>query len=67
MKKTWMFVISLAGMSVSAAGLILLVPSLFGSGEQTSIWPLAALACLVVVFVVGTMYGRPSTPNSDSR
>ncbi|WP_026116018.1 hypothetical protein [Nocardiopsis kunsanensis] len=67
MKKTWMFVISLAGMSISAAGLMLLVPSLFGSGEQISIWPLAALACLVAVFAAGTMYWRPSTPTSGSR
>lgn len=65
MKKTWMFVISLLGMAISASGLILLIPSLFRSDEQTSIWALGVLTCLAVVFAVGALYWRPSRSTSE--
>ncbi|MGJ9414342.1 hypothetical protein ACHAAC_16700 [Aeromicrobium sp. CF4.19] len=65
MTKTWPFVLSLAGMSVSAAVLILLVPSLFGSGEQVSVEALVVLACLAGVFAVGARLCRPSSSGSD--
>lgn len=65
MKKTWMFVISLLGMAISASGLILFIPSLFRPDEQISIWTLGALTCFAVVFAVGTLYRRPSRSTSD--
>ena len=67
MKKTWMFVMSLVGMTISAAVLILLIPSLFRSGEQASLWTVGVLASLTVAFAVGMLYWRPSTSTSDSR
>ena len=63
-KKTWMFVLSLVGLAVSAALLILLIPSLFHSGEQAGFWTAGVLAFLAVVFAVGTRYWRPSPPLS---
>ncbi|SDP67202.1 hypothetical protein SAMN04487905_1075 [Actinopolyspora xinjiangensis] len=65
MKQTWLFVVSLAGMAVSAAVLMLYIPSLFRSGEQDGFWTLGVLACLTVTFAVGTRYWRPSTSGSD--
>lgn len=56
-----LFLISLAGMAVSAAVLILLTPSLFDSGEQSSVWAVGVPACLTVAFAAGTLYWRPST------
>ncbi|MBB5999023.1 hypothetical protein [Streptomonospora salina] len=64
MKKTWMFVVSLLGMSVSAAVLISLIPPLFHSGEQGSVWAVGMLACLTVVCAAGARFLRPSTPTS---
>lgn len=60
LEKTWMFMVSLAGMTISAAVLILLIPSLFRSGGQSSVWAVGILACLAVAFAVGTRYWRPS-------
>ncbi|WP_092629180.1 hypothetical protein [Actinopolyspora mzabensis] len=65
MKETWLFVVSLAGMAVSAAALMLLIPSLFDSGEQGDFWGIGVLACLAVVFAVGMLYWRPSTSSSE--
>lgn len=67
MKRAWLFVLSLVGMAVSAAVLILLIPSLFRSDEQASVWAVAVLACLAVAFAVGTRYWRPPTSTSDNR
>ncbi|KIH99629.1 hypothetical protein LP52_06960 [Streptomonospora alba] len=62
-----MFVISLVGMAMSAAVLILFIPPLFRSGEQGSVWAVGVLTCLTVAFAVGTRYWRPSTSASDGR
>jgi membrane protein DedA with SNARE-associated domain len=67
MKRKWLFVISLLGMAVSAAVLILLIPSLFREGEQTNVWAIVVLACLAMTFAVGTLYWRTSTSISDDR
>lgn len=66
MKKTWKFVMSLLGMSVSASVLILLIPSLFRPGEQANLWVFGGLACLSLCLAVGTLYWRPSTSNPSS-
>lgn len=60
MKQTWMFVISLLGMAVSAAGLILLIPPFFDPGAQGNVWAAGILACLALVLAVGALYWRPS-------
>ncbi|WP_033401592.1 hypothetical protein [Actinopolyspora mortivallis] len=65
MKETWLFVTSLTGMAVSAAVLILRIPSLFQAGERASFWGPGVLACLTVVFAVGALYWRPSPSGSD--
>ncbi|SFT46442.1 hypothetical protein SAMN04487904_102275 [Actinopolyspora lacussalsi subsp. righensis] len=65
MKAKWLFVFGLAGMTVSASALMLLIPSLFDSGEQGNFWGIGVLACLAVVFAVGMLYWRPSTSSSD--
>ncbi|WP_092927770.1 hypothetical protein [Actinopolyspora alba] len=66
MKENWLFVVSLAGMTVSAAALMLLIPSLFDSGEQGNFRGIGVLACLAVVFAVGMLYWRPSPSSSDN-
>lgn len=63
-KKTWMFVISLLGLAVSAAVLMLLIPPLFNSGEQGSPVAVGVLGCLAVAFAAGMLYLRPSTPTT---
>ncbi|PRW62948.1 hypothetical protein [Actinopolyspora mortivallis] len=67
MRGTRLFVVSLAGMSVSAAVLMLLIPSLFHADEQPSFWGLGVLACLTVAFAVGARYWRPSTSRPGGR
>ncbi|NYH79667.1 hypothetical protein FHR84_003005 [Actinopolyspora biskrensis] len=67
MKETWLFVVSLVGMAVSAAAVILQLPSLFHAGEQSSFWGLGILACLTVAFAAGVLYWRPSTSRSNGR
>ncbi len=59
-KKGWLFVSSLIGMSVSAALLIWLIPALFGSDEQRSVWVYGTVAGLTGIFAVGTRHWRPS-------
>ncbi len=63
--RTWLFVVSLVGMAVSAAVLILFIPSLFQSDEHGNAWTVGVLACLAVVFAVGTLYWRPSASISN--
>lgn len=68
-KRTLLFIVSLVGMAVSAAVLILLIPSLFGPGEQVDIWLVGGLAVLVVAFAAGTRRWRwrPPTPVTKER
>lgn len=58
--ETLLFVVSLIGLAVSAAVLILLVPSLFRSGEPASVWAFGVSASLTVVFAVGTRHWQPT-------
>jgi hypothetical protein len=67
MERIWLFVISLIGMAVSAAVLILRIPSLFREGEQTNVWAVVVPACLALSFAVGTLYWRTSKSISDDR
>ena len=66
-RQTSLFVISLVGMAASAAVLILLIPSLFRSGEQVDIWLVGGLGVLAVAFAAGTRRWRPPTPASNDK
>ncbi len=57
----WPFVISLLGMAVSAAVLLLLIPSMFGPDGGQDPGVIAVPAVLVAVFAAGTLRWRPST------
>lgn len=59
------FVVSLMGLAVSAAALVLLVPSFFDGGSTISPWVVAGLACLAVAFAVGTLLSGPAHRASD--
>ena len=61
-----MFLSSLIGYAVSAAVLISLLPSLFRSGEQGSVWAIGVFACLSVAFALGMLYWRPSPSAPES-
>ncbi|WP_017589475.1 hypothetical protein [Nocardiopsis ganjiahuensis] len=60
MQKTWLCVISILGMAVCSAALVMLVPSFFGPGEQPSAWLVGTLAVLILVLAAGARYWRPS-------
>lgn len=64
-KTPWRFIGSLAFFSLSAAALILLIPTLFDSGTETNFGALLVLGLLVVVFGAATVRTRP--PRSRSR
>ncbi len=66
MNRSTMFVASVIGLAVSAAVLILLLPSLFDSGEGANLWLLGSLAVLAVIFGVGTRRLRPSAAPGTS-
>lgn len=66
-KRTLPFIVSLVSLTISAAVLILLIPSLFRPGEQVDIWLVGGLAVLVVAFAAGTRRWRPPTPVSNDR
>jgi len=65
--RTLLFMVSLVATALSAAVLILLIPSLFRTGEQVNIWLVGGLAVLVVAFAAGTRRWRPPTPVSNDR
>jgi uncharacterized membrane protein YbhN (UPF0104 family) len=62
-----LFIVSLVSMAVSAAVLILLIPSLFRPGEQVDIWLVGGLVVLVVALAAGARRWRPPTPGSNDR
>jgi hypothetical protein len=66
-RRTLLFIVSLVGMAISAAVLILLIPSLFRPGEQVDIWLVGGLAVLVVALAAGARRWRPPTPVSKGR
>jgi hypothetical protein len=66
-KRTLLFIVSLVSMAVSAAVLVLLIPSLFRPGEQIDIWLIAGLVVLVVALASGARRWRPPTPVSNDR
>lgn len=66
-RQTWLFVASLTGMSVSAAVLILLVPSLFRADAQVATWVVGVLAGLVMAFGFAALYWRPSISPRDNQ
>lgn len=57
MKHPWLFVTSLIGLAVSAAIVILLIPSLFRSGQYINDWLVGGLVILTA-FAVATRYWR---------
>lgn len=63
--ETLLFVSSLVGLAVSAAVVILLVPTLFRSAEPGRVWAAAISGCLAVAFAVGTRRWRPSGQHPD--
>jgi len=66
-RQALLFLVSLISLAVSAAALILLIPSQFRPGEQVDIWLVGSLAVLVVAFAAGTRRWRPPTPVSNDR
>ena len=66
-KRTLLFIVSLVSMDVSAAVLVLLIPSLFRPGKQVDIWLVGGLAILVVASAAGARCWRSSTPVSNGR
>lgn len=60
MNKTRLSVISILGLAVCGATLVMLVPSFFGPGESASVWLVGTLAGLGLVFAVAARYWRPS-------
>jgi len=60
-----LFLVSLVGTAVSAAVLIMLIPSLFRSVDQSTVWAAGVLGCLTLVFAQGTRYWHPSRTISD--
>ncbi len=68
MSKNSLLVTCIIGMAVSGAVSIFLIPSLFNSDGQSSIWIVVALGFLFVVFAVGARYWkRPSPTTSDKQ
>lgn len=55
----------IAGFSLNASILILLVPTLFRSDRQVDPLAVAGLVALCVGFAVGVGYWRPQVPSSD--
>lgn len=56
----WPFVVSIALLALSAAVLLLLVPQLFGTGDDPAPWLLGALGGLALAGAVGTRRFRPN-------
>lgn len=55
----------IAGLSVSASTLILLIPALFGSGAQVHPLVIVGLVVLSAAFAAGARYWRPQAPGAD--
>ena len=60
-RQTSLFVVSLLVLAVSAAVVILLIPSLLSSGEQVSAWAVGVPAFLAAVSAAGMWHWRPPT------
>lgn len=67
MKSTWIFVISLAGLTISGSVLISLIPPLFDSGDKPDAWLLGALALVAVVFAGIARHWRPPISHPGDR
>ncbi|WP_432492342.1 hypothetical protein [Kineococcus auxinigenes] len=65
MNRTVLSVVSVIGAAVSAAALVLLVPSLFRAGEQGHPWAVGVSACLTVLFAAGARHWRSSGSARD--
>ena len=66
-RRTLLFIVSLVSMAVSAAVLILLIPSLFRPGEQVDTWLVGGLTVLVLAFAAGIRRWHPPTPVANDR
>ncbi|WP_407342235.1 VOC family protein [Pengzhenrongella phosphoraccumulans] len=66
-RRSLLCVVSLVSLAVSAAVLILLIPSFFRPGEQVDLWLVGVLAVLVLAFAAGTRRWHPTTPASNDR
>ncbi|RMB60135.1 hypothetical protein [Tessaracoccus antarcticus] len=61
MKKNSLFLASIIGLALSGAVLILLIPGLFNSPGQGTLWMVSIMGVLVVLFAVGTRYWKTTT------
>ena len=55
----WPFVASLALLALASAALVLLLPQLFGAGDDPAPWLLATLGGLALAGALGTRRFRP--------
>lgn len=60
MKSTWLFVTSLAVLSISGALLLLSIPALLRTGGQSDAWLATGLMCLVLAGAAGARHWRPA-------
>ena len=65
MTRNSLLVTCIAGMALTGAVLILLVPSLFNSGGQSNIWLTVGLGFLFLVFAAGSLRWKPPAPTTN--
>jgi len=53
------------GLALSGMALILLIPSLFNTDQQSNIWIMVVLGCLASVFAAGAVYWKPTSSTTD--
>lgn len=66
MKKNRLFLASLIGLAAAGAVLILFIPRLFDAPDQGTVWTVAVLSLLVVVFVAGTIRWKTRLPSAEN-
>lgn len=65
MRKAWPVVTCILGAALSAAVLILLIPSLFESADHGNVWiAVGVLGCLFLALVAGARYWRRTFPTA---
>lgn len=63
MRRAWPVVLCILGAALSGAVLILLVPSLVGSGDDETVWIAVGVSgCLFLAFAAGARYWKRSVP-----
>jgi len=61
------FVVCLVGLALSAAALIVLMPSLFDDNATTPQWIIWSLSGLVLAFAIATRLLKPAPPRAHGR